>query len=165
MTNVTKAATAARQQGTGRSTGQPDPAGPKGCTNFKLRQLTRLVSMHCEPYFAASGLKTTQYSLLAHIDHLGPIQPSQLARRMGLDASTLSRNLQPLLAGAWVELLPGEDARSSQVQATPSGRAKRAAMKADWKRAQLSLNCKLGEDRVQRLHALLDECQALLAAD
>ncbi|HEX2012981.1 MAG TPA: MarR family winged helix-turn-helix transcriptional regulator, partial [Roseateles sp.] len=93
-----------------------DPAGPRGCTNFKLRQLTRRVSQHCEPYFAASGLKTTQYALLSHIDLLGPVQPSQLARRMGLDTSTLSRNLQPLLAGDWVERLPGGDARSSQVR-------------------------------------------------
>lgn len=166
MANVTKAAAASPSKGKRKKApAQADPAGPRGCTNFKLRQLTRLVSLHCEPHFTATGLKTTQYSLLAHIDHLGPIQPSQLARRMGLDASTLSRNLQPLLVGAWVELLPGEDARSSQVQATPAGRAKRAAMKADWKRAQLSLNDRLGEERVQRLHALLDECQALLASD
>ena len=139
-----------------------DPAGPRGCTNFKLRQLTRRVSQHCEPYFAASGLKTTQYALLSHIDLLGPVQPIQLARRMGLDTSTLSRNLQPLLAGDWVERLPGGDARSSQVRASAAGREKRAAMKADWKRAQLSINARLGEERVQRLHALLDECLALL---
>jgi DNA-binding MarR family transcriptional regulator len=81
---------------------------------------------------------------------------------MGLDASTLSRNLQPLLAGGWAEQGPGEDGRSSQVQTTPAGRAKRAAMKADWKRAQLSLNERLGTARVQQLHALLDECLALL---
>ncbi len=135
---------------------------PKGCTNFKLRQLTRRVATHCEPFFAESGLKTTQYSLLSHIDMLGPVQPSQLARRMGLDASTLSRNLQLLLAGGWVEQLPGSDARSSQVQVTPVGRAKRSAMKADWKRAQLSLNERLGSARVQQLHALLDECLGLL---
>lgn len=148
MANVTQAAAA--------------ESVPRGCTHFKLRQLTRRVAQHCEPHFAASGLKATQYALLAHVDALGPIAPGQLARRMGLDASTLSRNLQPLLAGGWVEQVPGEDARSSQVRATPAGRAKRAAMKADWKRAQLALNERLGEARVQRLHALLDECLALL---
>lgn len=155
MRPVTKAARAARSA--------EEAAGPRGCTNFKLRQLARLVSQHCEPFFASTGLKTTQYSLLSHIDLLGPIQPSQLARRMGLDASTLSRNLQPLLAGGWVEQVAGEDARSSRVQATVAGRSKRAEMKADWKRAQLSLNEKLGAQRVQALHALLDECQVLLA--
>lgn len=140
----------------------PGKTGPQGCTNFKLRQLTRLVAQHCEPYFSATGLKTTQYSLLAHIDVLGPIQPGALARAMDLDASTLTRNLQPLLAAGWASLSAGDDGRSRLVQLTPEGHAKRQAMKADWKRAQTSVNARLGEQRVLRLHALLDECMALM---
>lgn len=135
---------------------------PQGCTHFKLRQLTRLVSQRCETYFTETGFKTTQYSLLSHVDKLGPLSPGVLARRMDLDASTLTRNLQPLLADGWVEMLPGEDARSRLVQVTPAGHAKRAEMQADWKRAQLSLNARLGNERVQRLHELLDECLELL---
>ncbi len=138
------------------------PGNPQGCTNFKLRQLTRLVSQHCEPFFSETGLKTTQYSLLSHIDHLGPLAPGQLAKHMGLDASTLSRNLQLLVSAGLVEQLPGDDARSLRVQVTTAGRAKRAEMKADWKRAQLSVNATLGDERVQRLHALLDECLVLM---
>ena len=147
---------------TSRAGSSRQSSSPQGCTNFKLRQLTRLVSQHCEPHFAESGLKTTQYSLLAHIDYLGPIAPGELARRMDLDASTLTRNLQPLIQGGWVEMGPGDDARSRTVQVTPEGHAKRQVMKADWKRAQLALNDKLGDERVLKLHALLDECLELL---
>jgi DNA-binding MarR family transcriptional regulator len=136
--------------------------GPQGCTNFKLRQLTRLVSQHCETHFADTGLKTTQYSLLAHIDQLGPVQPSELARRMDLDVSTLSRNVQGLVAAGLVALAEGEDARSHRLQLTEAGRAKRQAMKGSWKRAQLSLNARLGDDKVARLHALLDECADIM---
>ncbi|MBB3281055.1 winged helix-turn-helix transcriptional regulator [Mitsuaria sp. TWR114] len=147
------------------STAQAEPISPKGCTNFKLRQVTRLVSNHCEAHFAETGLKTTQYALLSHIVVLGPIQPSELARRMDLDLSTLSRNIQPLLAMGLVETLPGPDARSRQLQATEEGHARRKQMKATWKRAQLSLNERLGDERVQRLHALLDECAALMRGE
>ena len=140
-----------------------DPlVGPQGCTNFKLRQLTRRVSACCEPFFSDSGLKTTQYSLLSHVEYFGPISPGQLARRMGMDASTLTRNLQPLVLVGLIQNGPGHDARSRQVQISAAGRKKRGEMKADWKRAQLSLNAALGNDRVQRLHALLDECLELL---
>jgi len=135
---------------------------PRGCTHFKLRQLTRMVAQHCEPFFAAGGIKATQYALLGQIDHFGPLAPGQLARRIDLDASTLTRNLQPLIAGGWVEILPGEDARSHLVQLTPAGHAKRMELQADWKRAQLALNAKLDDERVVRLHALLDECLELL---
>lgn len=136
--------------------------GPQGCTNYKLRQLGRLVSQHCEPHFQDSGLKTTQYALLAQIDHHGPIQPSELARRMDLDVSTLSRNCQALLAAGLAEQLPGDDARSLRLQLTEAGRAKRQQMRQNWKSAQLSLNQRLGDARVERLHALLDECMELM---
>ena len=47
---------------------------------------------------AKIGLKTTQYSLLSQVLHRGPIRPGDLAKAMVLDASTLTRNLKPLVA-------------------------------------------------------------------
>lgn len=141
-----------------------DRTQPQGCTHFKLRQLGRLVSQHCEAYFADTGLKTTQYALLSHIVALGPIQPSALARRMDLDLSTLSRNVQPLLALGLIEMGPGVDARSRQLQATEAGLARRRAMKASWKQAQMALNDRLGEAKVAQLHEVLDDCLALMRA-
>ena len=140
----------------------PINAVPRGCTNFKLRQITRTVSRHYDAAVAGSGLKTTQYSLLSHIASLGPVRPSDLAARMNLDVSTLSRNLQPLVALGWITIGPGEDARSRLVEATESGRAKRAEGQRAWKQAQLSLNTRLGAERVAALHALLDDCLAVL---
>jgi len=135
---------------------------PRGCTNFKLRQITRTVSRHYDAAVGPSGLKTTQYSLLSHIAALGPIRPSDLAAQMKLEVSTLSRNLQPLIAQGWVELGPGPDARTRLVCITDAGQAKRTEARRLWKQAQLGLNDKLGEARVARLHALIDECLALL---
>ena len=68
-------------------------AQPEGCTNLKLRQLTRRVTQHYDAELAQAGLKTTQYSLLSHVMKLSPVRPGDLARAMTLDASTLKRNL------------------------------------------------------------------------
>jgi len=133
---------------------------PRGCTNLKLRQLSRAVTRHYDAYVARTGLKNTQYSLLSHVVLLGPIRPVELARRMKLDASTLTRNLQPLVAQGWVEVGPGGDGRSRAITATDAGRAKRAEAQRAWKQAQLALNAKLGDARVARLHDLLDACLA-----
>ena len=135
---------------------------PRGCTNLKLRQLTRRVSQHYDRIVAQADLKTTQYSLLSHVVQLGPIRPGDLARHMEMDASTLTRNLQPLVAQGWVEVGAGDDARSRCVTATEAGRAKRAEAQREWKRAQLGLNERLGAAKVAQLHALLDECLALM---
>ena len=138
---------------------------PRGCTNLKLRQLTRVVTRHYDAYVAPTGLRNTQYSLLSHVELLGPVRPVDLARRMRVDASTLTRNLQPLLSAGWVRLGPGVDQRSRLVEVTDAGRAKRAEGQRAWKQAQLALNDRLGPQRVAQLHAMLDECIARLDAE
>ena len=138
------------------------PTSPRGCTNFKTRQLSRLLSRHYDAELAASGLKTTQFSLLTHVLELGPIAPGELARRMGLDASTLTRNLQPLLAAGWLQQDAGPDARTRSVTLTDAGRSKQAEARRCWKAAQLQVNGLLGSERVAALHALIDDCVARL---
>jgi DNA-binding MarR family transcriptional regulator len=133
---------------------------PRGCTNFKLRQLSRAMTRHYDAYVASTGLKITQYSLLSHVVLQGPIQPVELAHRMNLDASTLTRNLQPLLAHGWIEMGPGADGRSRLISATDAGRAKHTEAHRAWKQAQLALNARLGDARVVQLHQLLDACLA-----
>ncbi len=137
---------------------------PQGCTNFKLRQLMRRVGQHYDAEMADCGLKTTQYSLLSHVLKLGPIRPGDLAAAMKMDASTLTRNLRPLIDAGWVTLEAGVDARSRLVCITDTGRDKRADALRCWKLAQLSLNARLGLERVQALHALIDDSLALLAS-
>jgi DNA-binding MarR family transcriptional regulator len=129
-----------------------------GCTNQKLRQLGRVVTRHYDAYIAATGLKNSQYALLAHVVQLGPIRPTDLAQRMRLEASTLTRNLQPLLAQGWLRQGPGEDARSRLIEVTSTGRAKRAEAQRAWKQAQLALNARVGSERVAALHALIEDC-------
>ena len=50
-------------------------ATPQGCTNLKLRQLTRMVTRHYDRHVAETGLKNTQYALLSHVVGLGPVRP------------------------------------------------------------------------------------------
>ena len=141
-----------------------DAVKPQGCTNLKLRELSRVVTRHYDAYVAPTGLKNSQYSLLSHVVLLGPVRPGELAARMKLDASTLTRNLQPLIAAGWVEQGPGDDARSRSRVATEAGRAKRAEAQRAWKQAQLALNARLGNQRVLALHRLIDDCLAALDA-
>jgi DNA-binding MarR family transcriptional regulator len=137
-------------------------AKPQGCTNFRLRHLARQVSRHYDAEVAHSGLKTSQYSLLSHVLHLGPLGPGVLAKAMGVDASTLTRNLKPMVAAGWLTQGEGSDARSRLVEITEDGRRKRAEAQRHWRTAQEKLNALLGIDRVLALHALVDESIALL---
>jgi DNA-binding MarR family transcriptional regulator len=138
---------------------------PRGCTNFKTRHFARLLSRHYDAALAEAGLKGTQYALLGHVRHLGPIAPGELARHMGLDASTLTRNLQPLMAAGWLQQTAGRDARSRSIALTEAGAAKHTEAQRHWKQAQLRVNTLLGAERVAALHALIDDCASALEAE
>lgn len=139
-----------------------DKAPLQGCTNLKIRQLGRVVGRHYDQYMAAVGLKSTQYALLSHVVKLGPIRPGDLARRLQMDASTLTRNLQPMVVRGWLTVGAGNDARSRLIEATDTGRALRTEAQRAWTAAQNALNRQLGLEQVAALHALLDASMAAL---
>ena len=115
------------------------------------------MTQHYDLELVKAGLKTSQYSLLSHVFKLGPIRPGDLAQAMTLGASTLTRNLKPLLDAGWVELAAGADARSRSVTITDTGRVKRAEGQRHWRAAQEGINTLLGVQRVVALQLLLDE--------
>jgi len=137
---------------------------PRGCTNFKTRQFARVLSRHYDAALTPTALKITQYSLLTHLVHLGEVNPGVLAERMGLDPSTLTRNLRPMLTAGWIVQQAGRDARCRRVALTDAGREKQAEAARLWKSAQQSVNRLLGAEHVIALHDLLDECTARLRA-
>jgi DNA-binding MarR family transcriptional regulator len=123
----------------------------------------RRVAQHYDAEVGKTGLKGTQYSLLSYVVKLGPLRPGDLAREMRIDASTLTRNLKPMVANGWLELAPGSDGRSRLVSATDAGREKRTEAQRRWRVAQEGINQVLGAERVLALHALIDESLELLS--
>jgi len=83
---------------------------------------------------------------------LGLARPAQVCEVLHLDASTLSRNVKPLQAHGWLEVVPDEDARAQPFRLTPQG--KRLIEKAvpAWEEAQRRATELLGEEGI----ALLD---------
>lgn len=139
-----------------------DKSKPQGCTNYRIRQLMRQVSQYYDAELARAGLKGTQYALMGHLIQLGPVRPGALAKVLKMDASTLTRNLRPLLEAGWLSQTPGPDRRSQTVSITNAGREKWTEAKEYWKRAQHYINGVLGEERVVALHSLIDESLELL---
>ena len=129
------------------------------CTCFKLRSLTRRVTQLYDQTLAPSGLKVTQYSLLANARRR-PGQPaptlSELAQKLFTDRTTLTRNLKPLADAGFVDVISGADARSKAVVVTAAGEAALLAARPLWKAAQLRLRELAGTERVEELHDMVD---------
>lgn len=135
------------------------------CAYATLRRLVRCVAHHFDAELAPAGLKTTQLAMLSEIVRLEPVPPGELARALGIDPSTLTRNLKPLLAARWVELGAGRDARSRSIRITEAGRVKQVQAQRRLRTAQRTMDEKLGARRMTELKALMDESLDILAID
>jgi DNA-binding MarR family transcriptional regulator len=133
------------------------PAAAGGCTCFKLRRLTRRVTAVYDRTLSAAGIRVTQYSLLTHLRGLRDVPISQLAEKLDMDRTTLTRNLKPLLEAGWVGVEPSaEDARVRLVRITPAGEARWQTARTYWRQAQDEVNVTIGRANVAGLHQLLD---------
>lgn len=142
----------------------PSPAKPRGCTFLRLRKLTRRITQRYDAHLQASGLRITQFSLLATLAGADGMSISDLAAQLAMDRTTLTRNLQPLVAAGHVELCAGKDARSRSVHLTPAGRQVFTTTLPCWREAQREMQQLLGSDALQHLHTILDDTLDMLPA-
>jgi DNA-binding MarR family transcriptional regulator len=128
------------------------------CTN--LRMATRLVSRHYDRALASSGLTVSGYAILVHLDREGPRALGELATRLAMDRSTLSREVAPLIAsGLVVSALAGADPRRRILSLSGAGAARLRLARPLREAARASLEDDFGAVRAAELVA---ELQALL---
>ena len=123
----------------------------KTCIAGRLRLLNRVVTNFYDDALRPLGLKVSQLNILIVTARLGLARPAQVCEILQLDASTLSRNVKPLQAHGWLEIVPEEDARSQPFRLTAQG--KRLIEKAvpAWEEAQRQATELLGSEGVSLL--------------
>src|SRR5437867_3318483 len=106
------------------------------CACFSLRKTTRAVTQYYDEVLGLSGLRITQFSLLAAIRLLGTPSITQLAEAAVMDRTTLARNLDLLAREKLVRIRPGADGRVREVSLTRTARGKLEGALPLWERAQ-----------------------------
>ena len=121
------------------------------CIAVRLRLLNRVVTNLYDDALRPLGLKVSQLNILIVAAKLGVARPAQVCEILQLDASTLSRNVKPLHAHGWLEVVSEEDARAQPFRLTPQG--KRLIEKAvpAWEEAQRQATVLLGSEGVALL--------------
>ena len=95
---------------------------PELCNCLAVRQAARHVTQFYDQFLAPAGLRTTQFSILARLQRLGPMTISVLAADLVMDRTTLGRNLQPLEREGLVAVVKGRtDRRSREIRLTDTG--------------------------------------------
>lgn len=131
---------------------------PAGCNCLALRQAARHVTQIYDRFLAASGLRATQYSILARLNRNGSMTINALAAALGMDRTTLGRNIRPLIRDGLVAVIRGSaDRRSRELRLTRRGRARVRAAYKEWKGAQARFESTFGVARAKALRGLAHE--------
>ena len=115
---------------------------PCACAN--LRRAARLVTQLYEQELRRAGLRATQFTLLQALDIARNISQGTLGRVLGLDSTTLTRELASLRRKGWIQSKQGKDRRSVQLTLSARGRRKYRRARPYWLAAQNRLRRTLG---------------------
>jgi DNA-binding MarR family transcriptional regulator len=132
--------------------------GPCACA--QVRRLARKLSSLYDTLLSPEGLTITQYSLLANIELAGQLSHTVLAEKVGMERTTLTRNLRPLTRVKWVAAATGEDRRQHLLQLTAAGRRKLVRSLPLWEEAQRQFLSQIGTESLQELRALLTSAES-----
>jgi DNA-binding MarR family transcriptional regulator len=124
-----------------------------------------MVSVFYDAALKPAGVTVSQYALLARIGRVDGLSRTALAAQLGMDRTTLSRNLLPMERRNLVASQPGGDRREKLLHLTPAGRKCAAAARPYWLDAQRKILTQMGGDRLREVRELLAETEAVLAVE
>jgi DNA-binding MarR family transcriptional regulator len=140
-----------------RATKTPGRADPLGyCNNASLRKAARRLGKLYDAVLAPSGLRATQFSLLAQIHDFGQPTMAGLANSLLMDLSAMRHSLGPLIRDGIVLLrADAKDRRVKRVVLTAAGVAKLKAAMQLWRKAQGRFEKAFGSARAAKLRSEL----------
>ncbi len=136
----------------------PDRGRLSPCVCNTLRMVTRVVTQLYDDCLRPSGLRVTQFSILAAIARLGEASLKQLEAKLAIDQTTLTRSLSLLERSGVIERASHPDGRIKAMRLTASGRRALEKARPLWAQAQgkvlRALGTKAWADAQRRLAGL-----------
>jgi DNA-binding MarR family transcriptional regulator len=132
------------------------------CVCASLQMASRRITRGYNRALAPAGLTVNQFSILARLRRTGPLPLSAAAERLGMDRTSLSRELRPLAAAGLMEITGDDhDRRKRVVAVTDAGVAAERNARPLWRQAQEAVAGSFGTARTEHL---VGELNALAGA-
>ncbi|WP_206107625.1 MarR family winged helix-turn-helix transcriptional regulator [Paludisphaera rhizosphaerae] len=126
------------------------------CLAGRIRILNRVVSGILDARLRPIGVRSSQFGILTVVAARGPLAPTDVCRIMHLDKSTLSRDLERLVAQGWIESTPGPG-RGRRLSITDAGLALLSKAKPAWDEAQTEVQQVLGESLAREVYKTVEQ--------
>lgn len=131
------------------------PPKDSPCNLFFLRSAARAVNRQYTAVMKSTGLQPNQFSLLFILNMAGPLSITELAAKMELDRTSMSRNLSPLKKLGLIEIADEGWHRTRAVSLTAEGAAALQKAMPLWRQAQNDFAEHMGREDTANLMALL----------
>lgn len=120
-----------------------------------MRLLNRIVTKAYDDCLRPLGLRTAQQTILVAISLMKTPTPTQIERRLSLEKSTVSRNVERMQRQGWVEFVSGEDVRSHCLKLTAKGDKLLHDSVTAWEQAQKKVAVILGKQGITALSRIV----------
>ena len=124
------------------------------CTN--LRRSSNAISDIYDTSLKSTGLTIAQYYLLITLWRLGSANITHWAEHVGLDRSTMVRNIKPLQNRGLIEIVSG---RGKTFSLSAEGRQVLNSAVPLWQKAQKKVESLLGRDDIEALFRISEKLQ------
>ena len=132
------------------------------CRCHYMRQTSRKITRMYDEILRPAGIKVTQFTVLTVVACRDEATLTELAEALGMDRTTLSRNLKPLERDGLVEVSAEGYRRARSANITNKGIVVMEKALPLWRSAQKSLKRRLGDDTWGRIQMELTEVGHLL---
>lgn len=130
--------------------------GIRDCNCASLRKAARRLTSFYDSQLAPSGLRATQFAILALVNEMEEVSVNAIADRLGLDRTTAGKNLRPLEQAGLVEVTSAKhDARQRAIRVTKAGNAALKVAVPLWKQAQVRFESANGAEKAAALRETL----------
>jgi len=124
-----------------------DMSAVENCVCFNLRWVTRAVTQFFDAEMRRHGIRPTQGTILESLMARESWNMAELSDWLGMDRTTLVRNLRPLQRDGLVQAVGGGRGNRVELAITSKGRKQIEKLTPAWKSAQSAVVKTLGEKR------------------
>lgn len=117
------------------------------CVCFNLRWVTRAITQFFDAELRRHGIRPTQTPILASLTARAGWTMAELSDWLGMERTTLVRNLRPLEREGLVKLTGGGRGGKVALAVTPKGKSTLARLMPTWRAAQQKVVNTLGPAR------------------
>ena len=135
------------------------------CLAVRIRLLNRTVTNIFDEALRPLKVKVSQLNVLMVVAKLGPISPGGVARRLSMEKSTVSRNVERMRTRGWLKVSEGDSGRKQVLELGSNGRRLIEKSLPFWKKAQAQAEALLGQRGAQSIHRAADTVWAQLGRE